>query len=74
MDETPGPINLEELLKAWKLKPTIEEWVRLRKTFPGLTGDVATTGGIEFIFSQEEQLTALGTLEPIAFKYAHPES
>jgi hypothetical protein len=62
MDEN-DPAYIHAQFKAFQVKPTIEEYVRLRKTYPGFSQGIETTGGLEFVFAQQKQLRAAG-LDP----------
>jgi hypothetical protein len=48
------------ITKEYKASPTIENYVRLRRLHPSDPLEVATTGGIEFLFSRENELRLQG--------------
>lgn len=55
-----GKPGFNEITKQYKASPTIENYVRLRRQYPEGEIEIATTGGIEFLFSQEKQLISYG--------------
>jgi len=60
MDKKQQSIDFEKFAEAYRKKPTIEEYVRLRKAAPGASFGISTTGGLEFVFAQEDQLRSAG--------------
>ncbi len=56
----PGEPGFNKITKQYKADPTIENYVRLRRQFPDAEIEIATTGGIEFLFSQEKELLSYG--------------
>jgi hypothetical protein len=56
----PGKGGFNELSKQYKAQPTIEHYVQLRQQHPDGEIEIATAGGIEFLFSQESELLSHG--------------
>jgi hypothetical protein len=52
--------GFNEITKEYKASPTIENYVRLRRKYPLVPLEIATTGGIEFLFSLEQELRLHG--------------
>lgn len=52
--------GFNEITKEYKASPTIENYVRLRRKYPLVPLEIATTGGLEFLFSREEELRLHG--------------
>ncbi|MGH8475630.1 MAG: hypothetical protein ACRER2_07650 [Methylococcales bacterium] len=52
--------GFNELSKAFKSNPTIENYVRLRRQNPGEVIEVAVSSGLEWLFSNEDTLNAVG--------------
>ena len=48
------------LSKSFKADPTIEHYLRLRESFPGVPIEIATSDGIEFVFKFEKEIKELG--------------
>jgi hypothetical protein len=59
----PGESGFNKFTKEYKASPTIENYVRLRREFPNQEIEIATTGGIEFLFAYETELRSVG-IEP----------
>jgi hypothetical protein len=59
----PGKRGFNDLTREYKESPTIENYVRLRREHPRGEVEISTTGGIEFLSAQEEDLRAQG-LDP----------
>ena len=57
------PTKFGELTKLYKAEPTIKNYVGLRKRNPREEIEVATSGGIEFVFKFEEEIKGIG-LDP----------
>ncbi len=64
--QTPGQcprepdFDLREFLEGYQKDPTIETYVGMRRKHPRLHPNVATTGGIEWLYACEEELQQLG--------------
>jgi hypothetical protein len=56
----PGTSGFNQFTKQYKASPTIENYVRLRRQYPDAEIEIATTGGIKFLFSQEKELLSYG--------------
>jgi hypothetical protein len=56
----PGKSGFNDLTKEYKKSPTIENYVRLRREHPEGEVEVSTTGGVEFLFAQEKELSSYG--------------
>jgi hypothetical protein len=56
----PGKSGFNEISKQYKASPTIEHYVRLRRERPDGEIEIATAGGIEFLFSREKELLSYG--------------
>ena len=56
----PGTSGFNKITKQYKASPTIENYVRLRRQCPDAEIEIATTGGIEFLFVQEKELLSYG--------------
>ncbi len=56
----PDTSGFNEFTKQYKASPTIENYVRLRRQYPDAEIEIATTGGIEFLFAQEKELLSYG--------------
>ena len=54
------PQEYEEIREAFVCNPTIEEYVRVRRKYPGVHLDTATSEGIEFAFGHEAELRDYG--------------
>lgn len=52
--------KFNELSKAYKNNPTIENYLRLRKENPGAEIEIAVTGGIDQLFFMEPELERFG--------------
>jgi len=52
--------GFNRISKEYKAAPTIENYVRLRRQQPNEEIEIATSGGIEFLFSFEEELRSQG--------------
>ena len=62
-DETSG---FNEITRKYKADPTIENYVALRKSNPNEVIEIATTGGLDFLISQNRLLLDNG-IEPKLF-------
>jgi hypothetical protein len=60
----PGESGFNAISREYKSSPTIENYVRLRRLQPDGEIEIATTGGIEFLFSHENELRSHG-LDPL---------
>lgn len=56
----PRKSGFNEITKEYKASPTIENYVRLRRQNPDEELEIATTGGIEFLFHAEQELLSHG--------------
>jgi len=52
----PGESGFNAITKEYKASPTIENYVRLRRQHPEGEIEIATSGGMEFLFSQKKEL------------------
>lgn len=59
----PDGSGFNAISKEYKASPTIENYVRLRRQYPEGEVEIAMSGGIEFLYSQEEELRSHG-LDP----------
>jgi hypothetical protein len=55
-----GKHGFDDLTREYGNSPTIENYLRLRRQHPDGEIEIATTGGIEFLFSQAEELRLNG--------------
>jgi hypothetical protein len=52
----PGKPDFNDISKEYKASPTIKNYVRLRRQHPDGELEIATTGGIDFLFHAEQEL------------------
>jgi hypothetical protein len=63
------PAGFNEITKRYKSNPTIENYVGLRRGSPNQEIQVATTGGLDFLFSHDRLIREIG-IEPRVFAQA----
>jgi len=52
--------GFNEITKEYQASPTIENYVRLRRKYPLVPLEIATSGGLEFFFLHEDELRLHG--------------
>ena len=52
--------GFNEITKEYQASPTIENYVRVRRKYPLVPLEIATSGGLEFFFLHEDELRLHG--------------